>query len=60
MELFVGGFQAIICDVCINLCGVDVAVTEHHLHRSQIRAVFDQCCRETVAKHVWRDMSEAR
>ena len=60
MELLVSGFQTIVCDVCVDLSGVYVAMAEHHLYRPQIRAVLDQCCGEAVAQHVRRDMSEAR
>ena len=34
----------------INLGGRDVAVTEHLLHRAQIRAAFQQMGREAVAQ----------
>lgn len=58
MELFVSGLQAIIRNVCVDLGGIDVAVAKHHLHRSQIGAVLDQCCSEAMAQHVRRDMSQ--
>jgi hypothetical protein len=32
MELLVSGLQAFVCDVCVDLGGIDVAVTEHHLY----------------------------
>ena len=58
MEFLVSGLQAIVGNVRVNLRGVDVTMTEHHLYGSQVCAVFDQRAGETVSQHMWRDMPE--
>ena len=60
MEALVSRLQAVVRDMCINLSGVDVAVPQHHLYRSQVRAVLYQCRREAVSQHVGRNMSQTR
>ena len=58
MELFVRRLQMIGRDVGINLRGRNVAVAEHHLHRSQIGAIGQQGRRKTMAEHVRRDVAD--
>src|SRR5262245_43726877 len=60
MELFVGGLQPFVRDVGVYLSRVDVAVTEHHLNRPQVRAVLYQRRGEAVAQHVRGDMAQRR
>src|SRR4030095_12811980 len=42
----------------VYLSRIDIAVTEHHLHRSQVRPVLDQRRGEAVTQHVRGDMTE--
>ena len=38
----------------VNLRGGNICVAEQRLHRAQVRAAFDQVCRERVPQHVRR------
>ena len=39
MKLLVDFFEALICDVRVNLRGSNAGVTEHFLHAADVRAV---------------------
>lgn len=40
MEFFMDVSQLFVCDVRVNLCGLDVGVAEHGLDASDVGAVF--------------------
>ena len=49
-------FQALIGNMGVDLGGVDVGMTEQHLHHAQIRAVIDQMGGKRMAQFVRADV----
>ena len=47
--------QPLLKNMCIDLGGRNVSMTEKLLHGSEIRAAIEQMAREGVAQHVRRD-----
>src|ERR1700680_2599770 len=54
MELLVNRSQVFAVDVRVDLRGRDVDVAQHLLHGPEIRAAFQQMCRERMAQRVGR------
>ncbi len=52
MELPVRLHEFAAGNVRVDLCGSDIAMTEHHLNGSEVGAIFKQHCRKTMPKHV--------
>lgn len=46
MKFFVHLAKLLIGDMGIDLCRCDIGVTKHHLHRTDIRAIREEICRE--------------
>lgn len=42
-------------DMCVDLSGREIGVTEHLLDGAQIGAILEQVRRKRVTQHVWRD-----
>src|SRR3954465_1219864 len=55
VKLLVNGAQVLAVDVRVNLRGRDVDMTQHLLHRPEIRAAFQQMRGERMAQRMWRD-----
>ena len=45
-------------DMCIDLCGANVGVTEQFLHHPQIRPALQKVGRKGVPQHVGMDMAK--
>lgn len=59
MEPLVNLSKSFIGDVCVYLRCTDIAVPQHHLYRSKIRAILEQMSGETMSKHVRCDVTDA-
>src|SRR5438445_11321758 len=55
MELLVHGAQVVPVHVCVDLRRGEVRVTQHLLHRPQVRPALEQVRRESVSEGVRRD-----
>lgn len=55
MVPLVDGFETVFVDLGVNLCGGDVAVTEHHLEGSQVCAAGQKVSCKGVAEHMRTD-----
>lgn len=49
------GFQSVLVDMGVNLCGGYVGMTEHYLNCTQIGTARQQVGGKGVAQHVGRD-----
>ena len=59
MVIVIGSAQMLVCYVCVDLRGGNVAVTKQRLHGTRIRAVLQQVSGKTVAQRVWRNVADA-
>ena len=51
--------QMHVCDVRVDLCGGDVAVSEQRLHGTRVCAMLQKMGREAVSQRVWRNVFDA-
>ena len=53
MKSFMKVFQAFFSHMSIDLRGGEIAVSEEHLHNTEIRTVIHQMCRKGMTENVW-------
>ena len=53
MKSFVKVFQAFFSYMSVDLRGGEIAVSEEHLHNTEIRTMIHQMCRKGMTKNVW-------
>ena len=53
MKSFMKVFQAFFSYMSIDLRGGEIAVSEEHLHNTEIRTMIHQMCRKSMTKNVW-------
>jgi hypothetical protein len=56
MVLAVQILEPLTRDMCVDLCGTQVAVTQQQLHYAQIRTAIQQVRGECVPQTVWRHL----
>ena len=53
MKSFMKVFQAFFSHMSIDLRGGEIAVSEKHLHNTEIRTVINQMCRKGMTENMW-------
>ena len=54
MKSFMKVFQAFFSHMSIDLCGGEIAMSEEHLHNTEIRTMIQQMRRKGMTENVWR------
>ena len=57
MELLVDLSKPLVGYMSVNLSRADVAMSQHHLYRSQVGAIFKQMSGEAVSEEMRRNMT---
>ena len=57
VKFFVNVFELFVCDVSIDLCGLNIGMAEHDLHTSDVGAVLEEVSSKAVAQDVRRNLS---
>ena len=52
VKFFVDSLEAVLIDLCIDLCGGDIGMPQHHLHRPEIGAMNQEMGCKRMAEHV--------
>lgn len=56
MKFFMNSFEAVLVDMGVDLCGCDVRMAKHHLHRSKVCSMGEEVGGKGVSEHMRGDI----